>query len=260
MSVNRIKKSKVETEQRNNLIINRMMAMFVVATVAVVAVLMLKKNGGRHEVTFVLNVLPILQIISGILFAGATAFFIVRKVNKTDESLIYLSSPTLLILAAALFGSCMLYTTIKNAYVVIGIIGLLVISFVYNFFQRDYFWYSIFQVAYIVMILAIKITSVQPLWMQSFMSFSKIFIFVLPVLIVIGLLITKKNSGIFKFGKFNVPLMKPRSIYYPFYIGAGAAVASGIISILFANMAIYAIIALFALYLIFGIIYAVKMI
>lgn len=260
MNNNQMKKNKEAIQQKNNVSVNRMMIMFILATAAVVALLMIKKNGSRVENAFVFNWLIYFKIGSGILLAGAATFFGIQKKRNIDDSLKIFSSTTLLILAAVLFSVFMLYKPFQNTAMVILVISALVLSFVYNFYQKDYFYYSVLTVAAVVFMYFMRMGITVIVWRNILTITSYVLIFLIPVVIIIGLLYAKSKNGIVKFGDKNYVLIKPSYLYYPFFIGAIIAIAAGIVGILFPSYIIYMMIAQLAAYLLFGIIYTIKMI
>lgn len=260
MNSNDIKKSKEDIQQRNNAIVNRMMVMFILATAAVVALLMIKRNGSRVENVFVLQLLPYFQIVSGVLLAGAIAFFAVQRKRHVNDSLKIFSSSTLLMLAVILFAVFMLYKRFNNTAMVVLIIASLVVSFVYNFYQRDFYYYTVFAVLNLLFVYFIRFGITSILWKDILFIISIILIFVLPIATVGFLLYAKSKKGIVKFNGKNHTIMKPSYLYYPFYVGAVIAIASGVFGLLFTSYIIYLIIAQLAAYLLFGIIYTIKMI
>lgn len=260
MNSNEIKKSKEEIELKNNTIVNRMMIMFGLATAAVVALLLIKRSGGATERIFVLDWLFYLKIASGILLAGAIVYFAVQKKRNVDESLKMFSSITLLILTVILFSICMLYQYFGNMAMVIIVIGALVLSFVYNFYQRDYFYYSVFTVINVMLMYLVRTGLSRMIWKNILIYTSKVLIFVIPVIVVGVLLYAKVKDGAVKFNGKSYMIMKPSYLYLPFYIGAAIAIIAGVVGLFLGSYVIYLIIAQLAVYLLFGIIYTIKMI
>lgn len=260
MNSNEIKKSKEEIELKSNTIVNRMMVMFGLATAAVVALLLIRRSGGATERIFVLDWLFYLKIASGILLAGAIAYFAVQKKRKVDESLKIFSSTTLLILAAILFSVFMLYQYLGNMAMVIFVIGALVLSFVYNFYQRDYFYFSVFTVVNVILMYFTRAGLSIMVWKNIIIYTSKVLIFVIPLIVAAVLLCAKANDGTVKLKGKSYKLMKPSYLYSPFYIGAAIAIIAGVVGLFLSSYVIYLIIAQLAVYLLFGIIYTIKMI
>jgi len=259
MSSNEIKKSREELQQKNNLIVNRMMAMLVLATMVVVGLLMIHNNGQIERAIFSKFIIGF-QIASGVIFAGALAFFILQRRKNADESGKYLSSTVLLILGTLLFAIFMLYRTFGNTAMVVLVIAVLGLSFVYNFYQKDYFYYSIFTVFAIVCMYFIRTGITSILWRNILFFISTALIFLIPIGIVAVLMLVKSNNGILKISGKSKMIMKPSYLYIPFFVGAGIAVLAGILGLILGSYMIYGIIAQLAAYLLFGIIYTIKMI
>jgi|GEM_PF-1047213 hypothetical protein len=260
MNSNEIRKGKEDIQLKNNAIVNRMMAMFVLATVAVVALLMIKKNGGATERAFVLDWLIYFKIAGGVLLAGAIAFFAFRRKKGVDESLKVFSSTALLIIAIIVFSVFMLYQYFGNTAMVVLVIASLVLSFVYNFYQKDYYYYSIFTVAAVLFMYFLRSGISGIIWKNILYFISCGLIFIVPIGICLILMRVKSNNGKLKLGKNINITMKPSYLYYPFFVGAIIAVIGGLVGLIFASYLIYIMVAQLAAYLLFGIIYTIKMI
>jgi len=259
MNSNEIKKSKEDIQQKNNAIVNRMMAMFILATAAVVILLMIKRNGGVER-AFVLDWLIYLKIASGVLLAGAIAFFAFRRKKRVDESLKIFNSATLLILAIVLFAVFMLYQYFNNTAMIMLVIASLVLSFVYSFYQKDYYYYSIFTVIMFLFMYFLRAGISGIMWRNILYYISCGLIFLIPIAVAVFFMYLKSRNGKLKLGsKINI-VMKPSHLYYPFFVGAAIAVVGGVIGLTLASYLIYIMIALLAVYLLFGIIYTIKMI
>ena len=259
MNSNEIKKSKESIQQKNNAIVNRMMAMFILATVAVVVLLMIKRNGAVER-AFVLDWLIYLKIAGGLLLAGAIAFFAFQRKKRVDESLKVFSSATLLIIAILLFAVFMLYQYFSNTAMIVLVIASLVLSFVYNFYQKDYYYYSIFTVTVFLFMYFLRSGVSGMIWKNILFYISCGLIFLVPAAVSALLMYVKSKNGKAKLGsKINI-VMRPSYLYYPFFIGAAVAVVGGVIGLALASYLIYIMIAFLAVYLLFGIIYTIKMI
>lgn len=255
----RPEKNNTGAQARNDVVVNRMMIMFVLTTIAVVGLLLIKR-GTSFERRFVLNMLIYFQIASGILFAAAIIFFIFRCVKKIDDNLWIFSSRTLAVITGVIFFAFMLYTKIGNNRVVIGVIVALIISFIYSFYQRDYFWYTLFTALITVMLFVMKSPVYGVWWSDIFVYVSKILIFAVPVIVGVLFIIVKYKKGNIKIGKKNITVMKPSYWYLPFFTGAGTAVVCGALGLIFDALTIYAAVGFLGIYLIFGILYTIKMI
>ena len=259
MSSNEIKKTREEIQQRNSLIVNRMMVMLVLATMAVIGLLMIHNNGAVERAIFSKFILGF-QIASGVIFAAALAFFIMQRRKKADESQKYLSSTVLLIVGSLIFAIFMLYRNFGNTAMVVLVIAALALSFVYNFYQRDYFYYSVFTVFAIVCMYFIRTGITSVMWKNILFILSTVLIFAVSIGLAVILMKVRSNNGILNLSGKSRMIMKPSYLYFPFFVGAVIAVLAGILGLIFGSYMIYGIIAQLAAYLLFGIIYTIKMI
>ena len=254
------KRKSVEKSAKNDdLMVNRMMAIFAAALVYIVALLLLKKNGTSVETKFVLNVLPVLKAVTGLLSAAMVAFFLINRKRRVDESEWFFTTTHFVIFSFVLFLSAMLYGYIGNKGVVLGVVALLVAAFVYCFYQRDFFLYTLFTIVGALGLYAIRSGYSASIVKYIFIIILKVAAFVLPIVTVIVVRIAQKNDGCIKlFGKKHL-LFKPRSLYPVFYIGAAVLLAAAVLSFFINAIALYTLIAFLALYLVIAIVYTVRM-
>jgi len=249
-----------KNQQANDTMVNRMMALFCAAVVYVVGLLLIKKNGGSFEVRFVMHALPIIQLVTGLLFAGMVAFFLVNKKRGVDESAWFINTRHMVVLSFILFASAVLYTYVGNSGMVIGVIALLVAACVYCFYQREFFVYTIFAMAASLGLYGVKGGySASPVKFVLSIVLS-VLAFAAPVIMLIVTAKMKKNGGKLTFGKKTVEIMKKDSTYLPFIIGSVYVLAAAVVGIIFNQIALYTLIAFLFLYLVFAIVYTVKMI
>jgi len=246
--------------QTGDMTVNRMMVIFVAAVVYVVALLLLKKNGTSFETMFVLHALPIVRLVTGLLFAGTVIWNVVNRKRGVDESGWFFGTIHAVIAAFILFISAMLYSYVGNSGIVTGVIALTVAAFVYCFYQREFFAYTIF-----TLIGTLALYGVKSGWSANIFKFIASIVliavaFILPILTIVFATKAKKNGGVLKLGKSKFNIMKPDGMYAPFYIGSVFMLAAAVVGLVFNSIAFYAIIAFLFLYLVFAIIYTVKMI
>jgi len=260
LSNNPAKRRKENDQKKNDTMVNRMMALFVAAVVYVVALLLLKKNGTSFETVFVLHALPIIKLVTGLLFAGMVAFFAVNRKRGVDESEWFINTKHLVVLSFILFASAMLYQYIGNTGVVVCVIALLIAAFVYCFYQREFFTYTVFS-----LLGALGLYGVKAGYSASAVKFiiSIVLIvlaFAVPVLTFIFVNKLKKNNGHLKLKGGDILVIKDKSAYTHLIIGAVYVLAAAVVGLIFNAVALYTLIAFLFLYLVFAIVYTVKMI
>ena len=239
---------------------NRLMILMVSATALVVALLLMKKNIGNFEPIFILNVLLYVRIALGVIFAASLAFFIVKRRKLSDESGKYISSSVILGVSALLLIVSLVFEYIRTNGAVLFIISAFLLYFLYCFYARDFFWYSVFTVVCAGLMYSCSLATTIGLLKNVIKVSMKGFAFVIPMLVVLALIMLRRSGGIIEFRGKKIRLIRPGYNYYPFFCAAAVSIAGSIIIILFPSLLIYGLIALFAFYLLFAIIYTVKMI
>lgn len=235
-----------------------MMLAFVVAVVAVVALLMIG-NGGARERTFVYSVLPIARIVSVVLLAGTAAWFCVCRVKKRDESQRVITSTFVFIVALVLCLSMLLYTVIGVTLIIAAVIAVTIAAFVKYFYARDFYWLTILTAVQAACVVGARAAAGQVIWKTIASSVCIGLSFIIPVVVIIFFCIVKKNDGNFKFKGKDHKILKPGYLASPFFITAGLTLVGAVTAIAAPAIAIYAVFALLAAYLVFAIIYTVRM-
>lgn len=242
-------------EHDENAIVNRMMAVFVAAVCAVVILLMIG-NGGAIERTFVINVLPVMKIISLVLLAGTFVWYIIDR--KSEHEHIRSFSPGVFVIAAATLTAVMwLYTQLGVIFTVGIIIAVSVSAFVYYFYQRDFFWFTILTIIGAISL----VISRQSLNVWIVKSVILIAVRAICVISSLGfmavILILSKKGRMKLFGRELT--MQNGTQRLPFIIAPVIITAGTAAAFFAASVATYAAFALLALYLVYAIIYTVKM-
>ncbi len=261
---NNIRQTKKESNEllrdKEDFKSNRLMMLLVAATLFIVSLLLAKKNIINAEGIIIINALLYIQIAAGILFAAALVFFIIKKIKKHDEEDKYFKSSVLLGIAALILIIALLFKTILINGSVLFVIVAFLLYFLFCFYARDFFFYSVFTVLIsIFMYLNSLYVSGGILKEIVKVSLRGISI-VIPVLVIIGAFVLYRNGGYISFRNEKILFMKPSYKYYPFFITAVIAIASCILIMLVHTSLIYTLIVLFAFYLLNAIIYTVKMI
>ncbi len=246
-------------DRRNSdLIFNRMVIVLAAAAAVLCGLLYIKRGAisgiSKTEVLFVVNVLPILTIAVGVLFAAALVYFIMKRVKRINESDKLLTSHSLLGMASVLFFVTLFYKSITGVYAIAFIIAAALLYFVYCLYERDFFWCSVVAGAGSFLLLAGRsvsmLISVGALALAILLSAAVILLF----------LMIKKNGGKLTVGGKKRTIMKPGYRYTPILVLAAILLAFAVLTLITTSLVLYCILALLAVYLLFGIIYTVKMI
>jgi len=149
------------------------------------------------------------------------------------------------------------YTRVTGAIVVL--IAALVLCYVYNFYTKDFFIYSVLTACGAVLMYAAGLGKAQ----LTLFTIVKIVagVLALAIAVVTAVLAFKasKNGGKLSIGKKNISLGKGFK-YYPLFIGSAILFVGTVAALLFGAVTVYALCALFAAYLVIAIIYSIKMI
>lgn len=252
------KNTDPQLQARDDANVNRMMLVFVIAVAAVVALLMIG-NGGAAERTFVHSVLPILQIVSAVLFAASAVWFGICRAKKKDEGTRVVTSSLVFIVTLTLLLSSLLYTFIGGTMVIAVVIAVTVISFVYYFYPRDFYALSLVTAIMAASVIGAKASAVSAVWRLIVAIAFKVLAFAVPAAVIVVFLILKKNNGTIRVGGKTRTPFKTGYHAYPFYITAAIALAGAVLAIVLPSFAVYAVFAILAAYLVFAIIYTVRM-
>jgi len=249
----------VKTDRRNSdLVFNRMMIVMIAAAAVIIGLLYIKRGAvsgiSRLEVQFVMNALPIVTIICTVLFAAALVYFILQRVRKADESTRLVTSWALLGMTSVVFFVSVFYKTLTGMYSLAVVIAAAILYFVYCLYNRDFFWCSIVAAAGSFLLLSGR--SVFPV----FATASQIAAILLSLAAIVFFLIVKKNGGKLLIKDKKIAIMKRDYQYVPLFTLAALVIAFAILTLITTSLVIYCIMALLAVYLLFGIIYTVKMI
>ena len=212
-------------------------------------------NSITAQLKFVNDIQLICVIVSAAILIAAIIYKFVCVKSGKDESLKSLSSGLLLILAASLFAIVTLFGKIDSkillAFVIIGT----VLYFVYNIYEREFFWYSLYTaVAYFVLSLGFAASNVASLE-QIIVTVASV---VAAVAVTVVVAVSRGRSG--KFVLFGRKLGKlTKNGAYPFYVTSALIIAGMLLALFVSGISIYSLVVLFASYMIFAVIYTIKL-
>lgn len=255
MNSNR-KKSVPDTSQARTgeVVINRLLIMFMLSVVGVVALLYMGRMTISQVIWLYESQLPlILLIITGLLLAGAVFLFIKNKNKRSEERMKTINSLNLLCSSAFVF-LCALYLkfpgnesypTVASRLLVV-LVATTVLYFIFYLYQREFFILSL-------------LTAIAGLGIYySAAMFMRIILMVFAALILILTVILKTKGGQIKLGKRKVRVIYA-GMFLPFIILSLLILAVAVLAFIISGINIYGLIALFAYYLIIGIFFTVKL-
>ncbi|MHB1152137.1 MAG: hypothetical protein ACYCWE_09425 [Eubacteriales bacterium] len=264
MSDNKIninsKKDRTNIAERDDLLSNRIMTLLITVTALIVTLLLLKKNNNHFEAEFIIYALPFVRLGAGLVFIASLAYYIVRKRQKIDDSMKFFGSPILLASASLLFGISLMFTYLLVTGTVICLIAAILLYFIFCFYQRDFFWFSVITAAGTVLLYAASLDPTTVMLKNIVKTASKVSAVILPAIFIIAILVFKRADGCMMLRGRKVKIMKDEYRYYPFITAAAITLAGSVAARLFLGTMIYSIVLLLAAYLLIAIIYTVKMI
>lgn len=253
------KERKAEEQKLNDVAVNRVMILFTLTVVGVVVLNILRNVVGKNEYIFVLNVLPFVQIGTALLVAAAAIWFYLCRKNNVDETYRLFKSSYVLGTAITIFVPALLYKYTHVTGAIVIMVAALVLCYVYNFYPRDFYMYSILTAVGAVLMYAAGLGKAY----LTLFTIVKIAAGIVAIAVAIATLavtlkVRKCNGKLEFFGKkisFGGSFK-----YYPFVIGAVILLLGTIVSFVAGAATVYALCAFFAAYLVIAIIYSIKMI
>lgn len=144
--MNQKKKINSAAEQaQNDVMMNRLMLVFVVAVAAVTLVMSLRN--ANSEITMIKTVAPIMVWVFGALFAAAAVFFGIRKKQGSDDSERTITGCNVLGMGCVSLLCAIAYAinaALATGYSIAIILGTCVLYFIYHIYDRSFFALSTF--------------------------------------------------------------------------------------------------------------------
>lgn len=246
-------KRALEAEAVSNAITYRMAIVFGLLVVGILTLIRVTQSANSE--LWLLGALPIFRIAAGVLFVAAFAHWIVKQNKKADESTRVLSSAFLLGVAGTLLVAVLLYNPLGASRIIAWLLAATLLFFVYEIYAVDFF---LFTVVTVVGALAASLVN-SPAFrghelLVTVLSLAAVLLAIGVVSYIAGSL--EKNGTAPFVGKHIVAPAGMRALNA--YIGCGAALLA-VLGVICFGHALYFIVALAVIYLIFGIIYTVKL-
>lgn len=242
------KNIRTEKNKRTDVLYYRMLVVLA-ALIAVIFCItgMTRTANAKNE--FTLTVAPIISIVFACLSVAALAFFIVRRVKKTDETYKILSGGFLTALMLWLTAIFALYSRISERKLIVFIVVTAALYFIYYLYSKEFFVFSLVSALGAALFAA----------MNSASRTEHIVLAVLTVLLaaVSTVLVLVGQKKAVKIGKFT--LFDKKFKTYPFCISSGIMIAGTILGFFMSAGTFYTLVVLFVYYLIFTVISTIKM-
>ncbi len=251
--MNQKKINKSVAEAQNDVMMNRLMIVFVIAVAAVTLVMSLRN--ANNEITMITTVAPIITWVLFALFAASVAFFVIRKKQKAEESERSFTKYNVLGMGCVSLLCAIAYAInvpLATGYAVAFILSACVLYFIYHIYAKDFFALSVFSMLEGLMLYT-GYNNYAAGGIGYFIQVAcQIGAIVLPVVYVVLSLIYKKKNG-----------MLSAKTLVPTVICALIGLVGGVLlslSSYFYVPSIYMLLALAAAYLAVGIVKTLRMI
>lgn len=243
---------KEENRKKSDAAANKLYIMFFAALAAGFGVFRL--GNSMAQLTFMEKIKPFCLIGTGVLLILAIIYkFICHRQGK-DERFKTFGSSFLLLLAASLFAVVALFGEILWRDLLILIVIGTVLFFIYNIYEREFFWYSLYTaLGYVIF----------DLKFGAAFSIPKVIVTVAAVLFALAVILAtasarSRRGRLVLFGK-TVGNVSEKGAY-SFYATSALIIAGMILALFITGISPYSIAVLFISYMIFAVIYTLRMI
>lgn len=258
MRKNMTKEMNNKVQHSSDTAVNRMMLMFLLATVAIFSLLYVKKSATR-ETFFMLDLCPILSIVFGVLLIAALVWFIYSRSKAIDESNRIFTSSNVLGMVTTLFVLFLSYKYIMS-YAIVALAIVAALYLIHCLFKKDFFYFSVLCAMGFVFFYSYRDISVLNAGMLGIVYLIiRILAFVIPIAVLVLLLILKKNKGVLNIGKKAIQVMYSDYKYYPLVAVSVFIMAACVFLMFFSTFVLYAVCAMIALFVVIAVISALEM-
>ncbi|HHW24696.1 MAG TPA: hypothetical protein GXX22_04475 [Clostridiales bacterium] len=248
------------SQQQEELIVTRLMGLFIAATLLIVGLLLIKKNETIAFMTRFNAILPYIWIALGLLTAAAAGYYIWLRVKRVDDSKKPFSSAILLGSAAYLFVMSLLFRTFSISTHIIFVIATTAFCFIYAFYPRWFFFFSLAAAVGGMGIYCAKYGFAIPLSVKgAIFVLLRIASFALPFAAAALFFMARKGARKVPGGR-QFPVLGSGYDSPSVIIGAALLLALNIFVIVFPQLVFYSLVVYFGAYLISAIVCTVKMI
>lgn len=224
----------------------RIILFSLVLLAAIIAVMALKSSSVTTSLVFYNAVLPVLIPLLACLTAGAAALWIVRHRRGVSETGTVLSGSFLTILAGGLFAVCVGYSFLSGTRLLVCMIAAASLFYIYYLYPRSFFAYA-------------AVTLAGGLLLAFFRFGSSIFGLILPAILlaVLEVIVLMMLAG----GKHRLGTLVPAEprARMPFLITAALLLVGFVLGFVAPSLLFWAIVLLFASFLVNAIITTLRM-
>lgn len=252
-SIKEKKAAKAAAKRQEDIKSYRLMIGFLLAIVA----LFLAIKAGNNQLYVLSTIMPVLLLVSGVIFGLSALYFSVMRIKRIDETDRIITSTSIFGNAAALFLlSAAFYLYMDVQLVISALIALIVVYIVYCIEGAGFFGYSAFTAAaYILFLLAGQPSLLERSYTvigDIGIMAAKVLVFVVPVLMILiaALTFAKKNITV-----LGIKFTKKR-IATAMLVSGLIALAGAVFTVVYTagvSVAVYALLALYFVVTVVGV-------
>lgn len=262
MNLNEKKRRKAAREERDEVLGNRMVVLMLLTFVAVFALAMCRAYQVHIQAgmaLFIADGLLWVRLALGALFVASGIFFFSCRRKGADESKKVLSSGVLCALAGILFLASLLFPTILYAGLMVYFGGAFLLYLIYCIYQKDFFAFALLMVAGTLLIYLASLSLGAGTFRDALKIVCKVLAIVLPICAGALILYCYKHEGTVTIGGKKIRLMKENRSYVSLLTACAVLLLCAVLVLFFAGLLRYLLTLLLAVFLVFTIIYTVKL-
>lgn len=246
---------------REDIAVYRIFAMILVNVASVYTLWFVQQSSSR-QLAFVKNALPVLlwafAALTLITF-GAILFF---GFKGKESPFKVISLEYIFAVSLVAFFVCLLYKQMDPKYLILASILVSIPYYIYYFFKRSFFLYSVYSVFAIILSRLFLVTEFAKLGdFGTLLEIVSIVLGVLvPLVVILSVIICAKKGGTLVILGRPVALYSGKRDYVAFILLSVVLLAEAVLSLVLPALFPYFILPLVAMFLFFAIIYAIKMI
>ena len=246
---------------REDIAVYRIFTMIAVNVASVYTLWFVQQSGSR-QLSFVTKALPILVwIFAGLTLAafGAILFF---GFGGKQSPFKVITLDYIFAVSLVAFFVCLLYKQMDPKYLILASILVSIPYYIYYFFKRSFFLYSVYSVFAIILSRLFLVTEFAKLgeFGELLEIFSMILGILVPLAVILSVIVSAKKNGTLVILGRSVALYNGKRDYVAFTLLSVVLLAEAILSLALPAAFPYFILPLAAMFLLFAIIYAIKMI
>jgi hypothetical protein len=246
---------------REDIAVYRIFTMILINVASVYTLWSVQQSSSR-QLAFVRNALPVLLWVFAALTLVAFGAILFFGFKGKESPFKVISLEYIFAVSLAAFFVCLLYKQMDPKYLILASILVSIPYYIYYFFKRSFFLYSVYSVFAIILSRLFLVTEFAKLGdFGTFLEIVSIILGVLvPLAVILSVIISAKKDGVLVILGRPVTLYSGKRDYVAFVLLSAVLLAEAVLSLVLPALFPYFILPLAAMFLFFAIIYAIKMI